>query len=253
MHFAGTATTQVPAVEEWTALQRVTFRMFFVFFMLNVPDYLIYWLPLGPKIYSLYLKPWSVVVPWFGKHVLGLSREITRVTMGDSAGGYVLLLCEVLIALAAAAVWTLVDRHRKEYRTVHYWLRVCVRYGLAFSTLNYGISKLMRRAVSGNGIVRPDDSIRLASASGPAVGIHGIFIDIPGVRGSSGMPGCRAAALASHDTGWISAFDGRLGQRTYDGHQLRSQREADRSVAFRFRRRVGGSRSKTAREFFRAP
>jgi hypothetical protein len=54
------------------------------------------------------------------------------------------MLLFVCIGLAAATVWALADRTRGDYRTLHYWLRVYVRYALAFSMLGYGISKLFQ-------------------------------------------------------------------------------------------------------------
>ena len=59
---------------------------------------------------------------------------------GQSGGGYVfvLLLCSALIAI----VWSLLDRRRSEYQSLHAWVRLLVRYSLAISLFWYGFDKV---------------------------------------------------------------------------------------------------------------
>jgi hypothetical protein len=46
------------------------------------------------------------------------------------------------IALAAAAAWSYLDRDRKQYEGLYYWLRVLVRYRLGISLIAYGLLQL---------------------------------------------------------------------------------------------------------------
>ena len=52
------------------------------------------------------------------------------------------LLCFLVLAALATIVWTLLDRKRQEYRTLHEWLRIYVRYALGFTMLGYGMDKV---------------------------------------------------------------------------------------------------------------
>ena len=47
-----------------------------------------------------------------------------------------------LVAVAGAVVWTLLDRKRKNYTVLYYWLRVVVRYRVAVGIISFGYVKL---------------------------------------------------------------------------------------------------------------
>jgi uncharacterized membrane protein YphA (DoxX/SURF4 family) len=53
-------------------------------------------------------------------------------------------LCILILALAATLVSSIVDRRRRHYSTAHAWLRVYVRYSLAFVALSYGGFKVIK-------------------------------------------------------------------------------------------------------------
>lgn len=112
--------------------------------MLEALPSIIYELPGGPAILTPYWSVWLAIVSWSGKHILHLPHDITHLGLGDSAFGYVLIPCQVIVAVIVATVWTLTDTSSKAYPTLHYWLRVCVRYSLAFDMLAYGITKLFQ-------------------------------------------------------------------------------------------------------------
>jgi len=52
-----------------------------------------------------------------------------------------MIFCFVTIAVIAAMVWSLLDRRRPNY-TLYAWLRLLVRYALAFTMLSYGFAKI---------------------------------------------------------------------------------------------------------------
>jgi hypothetical protein len=139
------STTTAPAHRpEWSPLLRFGFRVAFVFFVLDSLPRLIESLPGGEKIPSLdgWLMRW--LVPWVGQHVLHLPRAITVLGGWDTAFGYVREFCRLALALSAAAAWTVVDRRRREYHILHYWLRVLLRYEVALSVLYYGTAKVFQ-------------------------------------------------------------------------------------------------------------
>ena len=60
----------------------------------------------------------------------------------DSIEGCVVLGGFGILAALATVAWTALDRRRSEYRTLHEWLRIYIRYALAFAMLYYGMDKI---------------------------------------------------------------------------------------------------------------
>jgi uncharacterized membrane protein YphA (DoxX/SURF4 family) len=91
--------------------------------------------------------PLHRVVPWVARHLLHLPNDITVFSngSGDTTYDWVLVLCEFVVALAAALVWSALDRKRLEYRRLHAWLRLIVRLELACEMLTYGFDKAFPR------------------------------------------------------------------------------------------------------------
>lgn len=83
------------------------------------------------------------IVPWVARHLLHLPQDITVFSngSGDTTYDWVLVLCELVLALAAAVVWSVLDRKRLDYRRLHAWLRLLVRLELACEMLTYGFDK----------------------------------------------------------------------------------------------------------------
>jgi len=124
----------------WHPLTRVAFRFAFCYLGLyslialgNVEDLL------------PYEKLWHGIVPWVGAHVLHLSKPITYFLSGsgEKTSDWVLLFCHLVISVAATAIWTALDR-RKEYTTLDEWLRVLLRYAVAWTMLLYGSFKVVK-------------------------------------------------------------------------------------------------------------
>jgi hypothetical protein len=136
-----------PSGARSAAIRCYAVRAACVYFALDaLPDLLVRF-PGGPAILVPYWKTWNAILPWFGRYVLraanpgSLPLPISSALLGDFAGGYVLMLLFLLIALLVAAIWGFADGQKRNYRTLHNYLRVYVRYALAFSTLGYGIAK----------------------------------------------------------------------------------------------------------------
>jgi len=87
------------------------------------------------------------IVPWAAKYLLHLPKDITVFSngSGDTTYDWVLVLCELVLALAAAAVWSALDGKRPDYRRLHAWLRLLVRLELASEMLLYGFDKVFTR------------------------------------------------------------------------------------------------------------
>ncbi len=127
----------------WPVAHRTAFRLASCFIVLALLPF-----PFGAGSFyetTLYQRTWFAAASWLCMHVLYLTLTpavAAPYTLADNIIGYVELLCFVVLAALAAIVWTLVDGKRPNYRTLHEWLRIYVRYALAFAMLGYGMDKV---------------------------------------------------------------------------------------------------------------
>ena len=129
----------------WNLAARIVFRIACCYLVLyNLP------FPLGRIpgtgfLATAYMRVWRALAPWIGAHVFYLSGAVLtyRPTgSGDTTLNYIENLCQLVLALLAAGVWSVLDRKRAEYRTLHSWLRLMVRYSLSFTLFTYGLIKV---------------------------------------------------------------------------------------------------------------
>lgn len=87
---------------------------------------------------------WDVLVPWVGRHVLGIESELASAPTGsgDRMFDWVQLLCTFVLALAGTLVWCAVTASARHEARLRAGLRVGLRYSLAFAMLGYGFHKL---------------------------------------------------------------------------------------------------------------
>jgi uncharacterized membrane protein YphA (DoxX/SURF4 family) len=115
----------------WSPVTRLGFRFAFAYFPLWVLS--LFPLPLSHR-----------VVPWIGKHILHLAKDITVFTngSGDTTYDNVFFLCCVVLAAFAAILWSILDSGRTEYRRLYVWLRYLVRVVLVLALSVYGWDKV---------------------------------------------------------------------------------------------------------------
>ena len=132
--------------EPWTRAQRLCFRFACAYLLLYLLPTPIGWIPGTELLSALFHLPWEALVAWVGDAVLRLDQPIERVrtASGDTLYHYVATLCAFVLALAIAAVWTLVDRRSREHALAHHRLRIYVRYALAFILIQYGLVKIFK-------------------------------------------------------------------------------------------------------------
>jgi len=131
----------------WSLGRRIAFRFAFVYFGLYSIPFPLTQLPkVGDKIDKAGDRFWLHIVPWFGKHVLHLAHDITFDDngSGDTTYNWTLTLVVLLLAIAATAVWSIVDRRRRRYDFAWELLQIYLRYVLATAMARYGSSKLFR-------------------------------------------------------------------------------------------------------------
>jgi uncharacterized membrane protein YphA (DoxX/SURF4 family) len=145
------APEQGPAAAPWSLGRCIVFRFICCYFLLYVaPDPpgrldLVDAVPGGHLAANAYAGLWHNLVPWVAVHIFHLSgRATTYFPTGsdDTTKDYIQNLLFVVFAAVAALVWSLVDRKRREYPRLDSWLRLAVRYTLAFTLFTYGFVKV---------------------------------------------------------------------------------------------------------------
>lgn len=142
--------------QSWSSLEKVAFR--FTFLMLGL-----FVLVVNNGAYPFYYEifGWAVellhsFIPWVGRHILNLPYEITTFTngSGDTTYDYVLVFTLFCTAVIGTLVWSLLDRNRKNYSTLFYWLTVAVRFYVGFMLFSYGMYKVIKMQFPFPGIGR---------------------------------------------------------------------------------------------------
>ena len=137
-----------PAPAPWPLPLRIGFR-FAAAWLVLVNDLL------GPALGQLPGLSWLVgkyaevrapLLTWVGAHVLHTAAPAVELPngAGDKTVFWVGQLVTLVLAVAIAAVWSVLDRRRTEYRKAHDWLRVYVRYALGVTMLGYGAFKVIK-------------------------------------------------------------------------------------------------------------
>lgn len=124
---------------EWTGWQKVLFRIAFVFFVLMS-------LPADAEWYRNFFS-----INWTSLHyrdLYDIARFSSGITLfgntlfGSTLLGYAVWLITLLVAVGAGLVWSVLDRKRKAYNDLYYWLRVIVRYRAGIGIIGFGFTKL---------------------------------------------------------------------------------------------------------------
>jgi hypothetical protein len=141
-----TGTLQQPT-GQWTLIQKILFRFFFIYFILYTSP----WEPLHiiPGIgylLNLYDQAFTWLVIKSNEHffqVFGI-KQVKQVFngSGDTSFAWAANYFMLVAAAIGACVWSLVDAKRKSYRQLNYLLCLFIRYSLALIAFGYGISKV---------------------------------------------------------------------------------------------------------------
>lgn len=148
-------TEPVPAATSpvsWSLPLRVAYRFaccYLILYMLPDEGHvnLIGPIPGSSFVVQQYVRMWHALVPWVAIHWFHLSGPAVVYPPGNGSGDttldYVQHFCYLVIAAAAALAWSALDRKRANYRALHAWMHVAVRYALAFTMFGYGFAKVI--------------------------------------------------------------------------------------------------------------
>lgn len=132
--------------QSWTTIQKITFRFAFLaigLFILieNNGAY-----PFYDVIMAYPGELLHIFIPWVGKNILHLSYDITVFTngSGDTTYDYVILFVILCLSVTGTIIWSVLDRNRKSYSTLYYWLTVAVRFYVGLMLFNYGMYKVIK-------------------------------------------------------------------------------------------------------------
>jgi uncharacterized membrane protein YphA (DoxX/SURF4 family) len=121
---------------------KALFRIAFVFVLLFICSFSFpheYILDIGHYTHSFFER----MVAWVGNHILHIDKPYSTELISDSTGMYINVLVLLVISIAIALVWGLIDRP-KNYSALKYWFIVFIRYYLAMQLLSYGWNKVFK-------------------------------------------------------------------------------------------------------------
>jgi hypothetical protein len=155
---------QGPQIPHWSLASRVAFRFCFAYFglfclatqvfgglfpipKLDIPDPATLW-------------PMRQITFWAAAHIFRVTTPLvyTDTGSGDKTFDWVMTFCLLVFAVVATVIWSVLDRRRENYVTLHKWFRLFLRFALASEMLLYGIGKvipLQMRSPSLNRLVEP--------------------------------------------------------------------------------------------------
>ena len=136
------AESQTPKV--WPLWQKVLFRFFFVYLVLQIAPW--NWFRLIPGtsfVFRYYYQAIAWAVQASNTHFFHVRATLVYPNgSGDTSWAWTEMWMYLSIAAIACAVWSVLDRKRAGYDRLAFWLRMTVRYYIAAAALSYGIIKL---------------------------------------------------------------------------------------------------------------
>lgn len=135
----------------WSPAQRVGFRFAFVYLFLYLFPFPLTAIPIPGNPVQFWSAAENWLARWTETALFRLAEPVPIVPTGsgDTMAAFALQALWLLLAGIVTVVWTLLDRKRVEYRRLHQWLRVYVRFGLATIMLSYGFAKIIPTQMPG--------------------------------------------------------------------------------------------------------
>lgn len=123
----------------WPEWQKFVFRVAFIFFMVMALPTSWEWVERIFEVDVLHMNYRDLY------ELAGYSPRFFKIDTESGRWGFASYSIWGVIflgAVAGAIVWSLLDRKRKNYRLLYYWLRVVVRYRVAVGIISFGFVKL---------------------------------------------------------------------------------------------------------------
>lgn len=137
----------IPA-PRWSLATRVAFRFFVAYFTPYILLTQMLWslvqLPGIDDLTELDERwPTRQIVSWTATHVFHAASPlvITGSGSGDKTFDWVEAFCLLMLAIVVTIVWSVADRRRPHYASLHKWFRVFLRFALGSTMFTYGFAK----------------------------------------------------------------------------------------------------------------
>lgn len=128
-------------------MQKFAFRFVFILF----PSFAFFYSNVFESdiIFKLQSYPAQLIQPiinFLGRYILSAPGETTLEWKGggDTISDYLLILTLAIISVAGSTIWAFIDKGRKNYYQLYYWLEVIIRYYLALILMQYGLAKIVK-------------------------------------------------------------------------------------------------------------
>jgi hypothetical protein len=128
----------------WPLWRKILFRFFFIYLGLNIAPWT--WLDRIPyveyltKYYYQFLN-WAVNLS--NAKIFHVRKTLVPINgSGDTSWGWTQVCLFLCVAAIGCLLWTMLDRKRRSYTQLNYWLCVFTRYNIALFAFAYGIIKL---------------------------------------------------------------------------------------------------------------
>jgi len=132
----------------WSLALRIAFRFCFCYFLpFGVAGLFLFadFLEImkhGTFLNTARFDPWHAALPWICAHIFRVQRKLSILPESDKLSGYLQHLFELMLALAATVVWSVLDRKRSHYRRLYAGFALFLRFSLAIVLFSYGFDKV---------------------------------------------------------------------------------------------------------------
>ena len=144
--FKTTKTFAMDPVQQasWPLLRKILFRFFFIYIGLNIAHWT--WLDRIPYVeyvtkYHYQLLNWAVNLS--NAKIFHVRKVLVPINgSGDTSYAWAQVDLFLFIAAIGCLLWSVLDRNRRSYTQLNYWLCLFTRYNIAAVAFTYGIMKL---------------------------------------------------------------------------------------------------------------
>jgi hypothetical protein len=134
------------AAPRWGLATRLAFRLVFAYEIIYSFPFPLNLVAGFDRAFGWHDMLFARITVFTGAHILHLSRPLaySPYADGDSLFGWVQSLVKLMLAVAAAVIWSALDRKRPNYRAMQEWLWLYVRLVLGTAMMSYGAVKVIK-------------------------------------------------------------------------------------------------------------